>query len=120
MVSGLETPFLLPGVGSAQRYLASPLLDTARLKVLQSRHMALRTPFHIIVSRRPISSAADLSGLRLTSSKRLTKSAATLWQALGVTYVPALSSTAARMLASGKADAADDNEETAVTHGVGR
>lgn len=111
-VSGLETPFLLPGINAARRYLASPLLNTARTKVLHSRHIrflemtALRTPFHIIVSRRPISSAADLSGLRLTSSKPLTKSAATLWQALGVTYLPALSSTAARMLASGKADAA--------------
>lgn len=111
-VSGLETPFLLPAAGPARRYLASPLLDTARTKVLHSRHIrflemtALRLPFHIIASRRPIASAADLSGLRLTSSIPLSKSAARIWQALGVTYVPALSSTAARMLASGKADAA--------------
>ena len=111
-VSGLETPFLLPGAEPARRYLASPLLDTARTKVLHSRHIrflemtALRTPFHIIASRRPIASAADLAGLRLTSDKPLTKTAAILWQRLGVTYVPALSSTVARMLASGKADAA--------------
>ncbi len=111
-VSGLETPFLLPGVGPARRYLASPLLDTARGKVLHSRHIrflemaALRTPFHVIASRRPIASAADLKGLRLTSNKPLTKTAVRVWQALGVTYVPPLSSTADRMLAGGKADAA--------------
>jgi TRAP-type C4-dicarboxylate transport system substrate-binding protein len=111
-VSGLETPFLLPGAEPARRYLASPLLDTARTKVLHSRRIrflqmaALRTPFHIIASRRPISSAADLAGLRITSSKPLTKTAARVWQALGVIYVPALSATAARIVTSGQADAA--------------
>jgi TRAP-type C4-dicarboxylate transport system substrate-binding protein len=93
-VSGLATPFLLPGEAPTRKYLASKLLDEARDKVLVSRHIrylemsAMREPSHVIAARRPIAAPGDLAGLKLTSTTPLTKGAVRLWEALGANYVP--------------------------------
>jgi TRAP-type C4-dicarboxylate transport system substrate-binding protein len=110
-VSGLQTPFLVPGRKPADLYLASPLLGEARDKVLNSRHIrflemgAVREPFHIIAATRAIAGSGDLAGLRMTSEKPLSKDAAQLWRALGVTYVPMELSRFKEALASKKIDA---------------
>jgi TRAP-type C4-dicarboxylate transport system substrate-binding protein len=111
-MSGLATPFLIPGVGPARAYLASPLLDEAREKVLHSRRIrflemsAIRQPFDVIASRRPIGGAEALKGLRMTSITPMTKSAARLWQALGVVYVPPMSAAEMKTaLGAGRLDA---------------
>jgi TRAP-type C4-dicarboxylate transport system substrate-binding protein len=111
-VSGLDTPFLIPGEDPARRYLRSPLLDEAREKVLHSRRIrflemtAIRSPFHLIAARRPISSAADLQGLRITFTKPLTKTAIRLWSALGAIYVPPMPTAELKAaLKSGRIDA---------------
>lgn len=111
-MTGLQTPFLIPGAGPALRYLASPLLDEARSKVLHSRHIrflemtAIRTPFHVIASKRAIVTPADLVGLKLVSDRPLTKTAARVWQALGVRYIAPANVDIKTALASGQADAA--------------
>jgi TRAP-type C4-dicarboxylate transport system substrate-binding protein len=110
-VSGLQTPFLIPGPAAARLYLASPLLDEARDKVLHSRHIrflemtAMRKPSHILVANRAISGPGDLAGLRIASQLPLTKDAARLWQVLGATYRPLAPAALRDALAAKKIDA---------------
>ena len=110
-MTGLQTPFLIPGITPASRYLASPLLDEAREKVLHSRHVrflemtAIRSPFHLIAAKREIATPADLVGLQLVSDRPLTKTAARVWQALGVQYIGPLKVDVRTALESGQADA---------------
>ena len=110
-VSGLQAPFLVPGPKAARLYLASPLLDDARDKVLHSRHIrflemtAMHRPFHILAANRTISGPGDLAGLRIASQMPLTKDAARLWQALGVAYQRIPPAALRDALASKKIDA---------------
>jgi TRAP-type C4-dicarboxylate transport system substrate-binding protein len=111
-MTGLQTPFLIPGITPTSRYLASPLLDEAREKVLHSRHVrflemtAIRSPFHVIAAKREIATPADLVGLKLVSDRPLTKTAARVWQALGVQYIALSDIDIKTALESGHADAA--------------
>jgi len=111
-MSGLETPFLIPSVDATRKYLASPLLDEARAKVLDNRRVrylemtAIRRPFHVIASRRPLETIDDLAGLKLTTDRPMTKSAVRLWAALGVVYVPPMPAPRLKAaLRSGQVDA---------------
>jgi TRAP-type C4-dicarboxylate transport system substrate-binding protein len=110
-VSGLATPFLISGIGPTNRYVASPLLDEAREKVLHNRHIrflemtALRQPSHVIASKRALNSPADLVGLKFVSDKPLTKTAARLWETLGATYIGSSDLEMKSALESGRADA---------------
>jgi TRAP-type C4-dicarboxylate transport system substrate-binding protein len=109
-VSGLQTPFLVLGPEAARAYLASPLLDEARDKVLNSRHIrflemtAMRRPFHILATTRMISSPDDLAGLKITSQIPLTRDAARIWAALGGTYLAMPPSAFRAALAAKKID----------------
>jgi TRAP-type C4-dicarboxylate transport system substrate-binding protein len=110
-VSGLATPFLISGIGPTNRYIASPLLDEAREKVLHNRHIrflemtALRQPSHVIASKRTLKTAMDLVGLKFVSDRPLTKTAARIWKTLGATYVAFSGLDMKTALASGQADA---------------
>lgn len=110
-VSGLQTPFLVLEPKAARSYLASPLLDDARDKVLHSRHIrflemtAMDRPFHILAAKRAISGLGDLVGLRIASQTPMTKDAARIWRALGVTYLPMPPSAFREALTAKKIDA---------------
>jgi TRAP-type C4-dicarboxylate transport system substrate-binding protein len=123
-MTGLQTPFLIPGMTPTGRYLASPLLDEAREKVLHSRHIrflemtAIRNPFHVIAAKREIATPADLVGLKLVSDRPLTKTAARVWQALGVQYIAPSSIDIKTALESGQADAVLFTNLDAVSQGV--
>ena len=110
-VSGLATPFLISGIGPTNRYMASPLLDEAREKVLHNRHIrflemtALREPSHVIASKRALNTPADLIGLKIVSDRPITKTAARLWETLGATYIASSNSEMKTALESGRADA---------------
>jgi TRAP-type C4-dicarboxylate transport system substrate-binding protein len=123
-MTGLQTPFLIPGITPASGYLASPLLDEAREKVLHSRHVrflemtAIRSPFHVIAAKREIATPADLVGLKLVSDRPLTKTAARVWRALGVQYIAPLDVDIKTALESGQADAVLFTDLAAVTQAV--
>ena len=123
-MTGLQMPFLIPGVTPAGRYLAAPLLDEAREKVLHSRHIrflemtAIRNPFHVIAAKREIATPADLVGLKLVSDRPLTKTAARVWQVLGVQYIAPSDVDAKTALESGQADAVLFTNLDAVTRNV--
>jgi TRAP-type C4-dicarboxylate transport system substrate-binding protein len=123
-MTGLQTPFLIPGITPTSHYLASPLLDEAREKVLHSRHVrflemtAIRSPFHVIATKREIATPADLAGLKLVSDRPLTKTAARVWQALGVQYIAPSDVDIKTALESGQADAVLFTDLDAVTHAV--
>lgn len=93
-VSGLTVPYLVTSDPAIRQYLASPLLDEARDKVLVSRHIrflemnAVRRPFHILASVRPVKTAGDLRGLRFSSSQPLQNNISRAWSALGASYQP--------------------------------
>jgi TRAP-type C4-dicarboxylate transport system substrate-binding protein len=111
-VNGLTVPFLLSGRAGVDQYIASPLLNEARDKVLTSRRIiflemtALREPYHILVSGKPIRDASDLKGLNFASVQPVSKIAARVWAAAGAHYLPEEASKMQAALKSGDIDAA--------------
>lgn len=90
-VTGLDLPFLVPSNAAARQYLASPLLDEAREKVLSYRRIrfletdAFRGPERMLAVTRPVTSLDELRSLRLAIFPGPTKAGVQLWQDLGVT-----------------------------------
>jgi formylglycine-generating enzyme required for sulfatase activity len=92
-VTGLDLPFLIPDNAAAQRYLASPLIEEARQKVLDYRRIrflsmsAFRGPERMMAATRPVEALGDLNGMKLAIFPGPTKAGVQLWLALGVKVV---------------------------------
>lgn len=92
-IGGLDLPFMVPSNVSARRYIASPLFNEGRDKVLNLRGVrflameAFRGPHRMLAAVRPIGGIDDLNGMRLAVFPGPTKSGIQLWAALGVAIV---------------------------------
>ena len=92
-VTGLDLPFLVPSNAAARNYLASPLFNEGREKVILYRHIriletdAFRGPERMMAVTRKVTSLEDLRGLRLAVFPGPTKAGVQLWRALGVTVL---------------------------------
>jgi TRAP-type C4-dicarboxylate transport system substrate-binding protein len=94
-VSGLTMPFLLPDPAATRAYLASPLMEEGREKVLRSRQIrflvmdAARQPSRLILSLKPVRGAQDLTGMTVLVLPPPTNAGVRIWRKLGVTLAGA-------------------------------
>ncbi len=124
-ISGLDLPFMVPNNVSARRYIASPLFNEGRDKVLNLRGVrflameAFRGPHRMLASVRPIGGIGDLNGMKLAVFPGPTKSGIQLWSALGVTIVDLPATEVAEALRQHRLDGViSPNLATLMKYGV--